>query len=112
MHLAAQSGQAKAVEALLAAGADPSIADAIHGGRPSGWADFGGHPAISKMLYAAEGAARSENRGYGMSVRPSTLGTEPSTWGQTRAARVDPGCRVRPRCVAVATASGRITLLA
>ncbi len=57
MHLAAQSGQAKAVEALLAAGADPWIADAIHGGRPSGWADFGGHPAISKMLYAAEGAA-------------------------------------------------------
>ena len=57
LHLAAQSGQAKAVEALLAAGADPWIVDAIHGGRPSGWADFGGHPAISKMLYAAEGAA-------------------------------------------------------
>jgi ankyrin repeat protein len=57
MHLAAQSGQAKAVEALLAAGADPWIADAIHGGRPSGWADFGGHPAISKILYVAEGAA-------------------------------------------------------
>jgi len=57
LHLAAQSGQAKAVEALLAAGADPWIADAIHGGRPSGWADFSGHPAISKMLYAAEGAA-------------------------------------------------------
>ena len=62
MHLAAQSGQAKAVEALLAAGADPWIADAIHGGRPSGWADFGGHPAISKMLYAAEGDTRPQPR--------------------------------------------------
>jgi len=62
MHLAAQSGQAKAVEALLAAGADPWIADAIHGGRPSGWADFGGHPAISKMLYAAEGEAPQRPR--------------------------------------------------
>jgi ankyrin repeat protein len=58
LHLAAQSGQVNAVEALLAAGSDPMIADAIHGARPSGWADFGGHRAISKMLHAAEGNAR------------------------------------------------------
>jgi ankyrin repeat protein len=57
LHLAAQSGQAGAVDVLLAAGADPLIADAIHGGRPSGWADFGGHRAISNVLSAAEGSA-------------------------------------------------------
>jgi ankyrin repeat protein len=54
MHLAAQSGQLAAVQALLAAGADPMIADELHGGRPSGWADFGGQAEISKLLYAAE----------------------------------------------------------
>jgi ankyrin repeat protein len=54
LHLAAQSGRTKAVEALLAAGADPMIADRNHGGRPSGWADFGGHKALAKLLYAAE----------------------------------------------------------
>jgi ankyrin repeat protein len=54
LHLAAQSGQKSAVEALLAAGADPMIADENHGGRPSGWADFGGHREISRLLCAAE----------------------------------------------------------
>jgi ankyrin repeat protein len=54
LHLAAQSGQMAAVQALLAAGADPMIADEHHGGRPSGWADHGGHRTISKLLYAAE----------------------------------------------------------
>jgi ankyrin repeat protein len=54
MHLAAQSGKKAAVEALLAAGADPMNADELHGGRPSGWAAFGGHPEIAKLLEAAE----------------------------------------------------------
>jgi hypothetical protein len=54
LHLAAQSGGLAAVEALLAAGGDVMIADEIHGGRPSGWADFGGHEEISRLLYAAE----------------------------------------------------------
>jgi ankyrin repeat protein len=54
MHLAAQSGQSQAVKALLAAGSDPMIADALHGGRPSGWAHFGGHKKLSKQLEAAE----------------------------------------------------------
>ena len=58
LHLAAQSGQTAAVEALLAAGADPMIADAIHGGRPSGWAAFGGHRALAKLLEAAESGQR------------------------------------------------------
>ena len=57
LHPAAQAGQMQAVRALLAAGADVMIADEIHGGRPSGWADFGGHQAIAKLLYAAEGTA-------------------------------------------------------
>jgi ankyrin repeat protein len=54
LHPAAQAGRMQAVRALLAAGADVTIADEIHGGRPSGWADFGGHKAIAKLLYAAE----------------------------------------------------------
>ncbi|MDX6537617.1 MAG: hypothetical protein QOD37_1958, partial [Gaiellales bacterium] len=54
LHLAAQSGELAAVEALLAAGGDVMIADEIHGGRPSGWAAFGGHEEISRLLYAAE----------------------------------------------------------
>ena len=58
LHLAAQSGQTAAAETLLAAGADPMIADAIHGGRPSGWAAFGGHRALAKLLEAAESERR------------------------------------------------------
>jgi ankyrin repeat protein len=54
LHLAAQSGEKAAVDALLAAGADVMIADEIHGGRPSGWAGFGGHRAIAEQLRAAE----------------------------------------------------------
>jgi ankyrin repeat protein len=58
LHLAAQSGQKAAVEALLAAGADPTLLDENHGGRPSGWADFGGHREISKLLHEAEASAQ------------------------------------------------------
>jgi ankyrin repeat protein len=54
LHLAAQSGKLAAVRALLAAGADPMIADEIHGGRASGWAEYGGHDGIAKLLCAAE----------------------------------------------------------
>jgi ankyrin repeat protein len=54
LHLAAQSGEQAAVDALLAAGADVMIADELHGGRPSGWAGFGGHRAIAEQLQAAE----------------------------------------------------------
>jgi ankyrin repeat protein len=57
LHLAAQAGRTKAVEALLAAGADPMIPDRIHGGRPSGWAEFGRHDALAKVLHAAEAKA-------------------------------------------------------
>jgi ankyrin repeat protein len=50
LHLAAQSGRAEAVEALLDLGADPTISDALHGGTPARWAEFGGHPALAERL--------------------------------------------------------------
>jgi len=50
LHLAAQSGRAEAVEALLELGADPGIRDALHGGTPAGWARFGCHPALAEWL--------------------------------------------------------------
>jgi hypothetical protein len=40
----------EAVRALLDAGADPTLRDAIHGGTAEGWADFGGHPEIAAYL--------------------------------------------------------------
>lgn len=53
LHLAAQSGEADAVRALLAAGADPALHDGIHGSPPSGWASVGGHEALADELRAA-----------------------------------------------------------
>ena len=50
LHLAAQAGRTETVEALLAAGADVSVPDRLHGGTPSGWASFGGHPELAEML--------------------------------------------------------------
>lgn len=50
LHLAAQAGREAAVEALLAHGADRSIRDALHGGDPAGWAEFGGHTRLAELL--------------------------------------------------------------
>jgi ankyrin repeat protein len=50
LHLAAQSGQDKAVRVLLELGADPSIRDALHDGTPAGWAEHGGHAALAEIL--------------------------------------------------------------
>ena len=50
LHLAAQSGHAEAVETLLALGADPTMRDAIHGGTPAGWAQYGCHPELAERL--------------------------------------------------------------
>jgi ankyrin repeat protein len=50
LHLAAQNGRIDVVEELLAGGADPTIRDALHDGPAWGWADFGGHPSLAKLL--------------------------------------------------------------
>jgi ankyrin repeat protein len=50
LHLAAQAGCNDAVETLLELGADPTIHDGLHGGPPSAWAEFGGHPDIAEVL--------------------------------------------------------------
>jgi ankyrin repeat protein len=50
LHLAAQAGRLETVEVLLAAGADKTIADRLHGGTPSGWASFGGHGELAEVL--------------------------------------------------------------
>ena len=55
LHLAAQSGRMRAVEALLAAGADPTITDDIYDSPPAGWAEHGGHPSIAAYLRAHGG---------------------------------------------------------
>jgi ankyrin repeat protein len=50
INVAAQAGQIDAVRALLDAGADPTIRDAIHGGMADGWAEFGGHPKVAALI--------------------------------------------------------------
>ena len=50
LHLAAQAGRLETVEALLAAGADKTVADRLHGGTPSGWASFDGHTELAEVL--------------------------------------------------------------
>jgi ankyrin repeat protein len=50
LHLAAQSGQDEAVDVLLAAGADPTIRDALHDGTPAGWAEHGCHPELAERM--------------------------------------------------------------
>jgi hypothetical protein len=50
INVAAQAGQIDAVQALLDAGADPTIRDAIHGGMAEGWAEFGGHPKVAALI--------------------------------------------------------------
>jgi ankyrin repeat protein len=50
LHLAGQSGTREAVETLLELGADPTIRDALHGGDPAGWAEFGGHRRVAELL--------------------------------------------------------------
>jgi ankyrin repeat protein len=52
LHLAAQNGRLEAIEVLLDAGADPTIRDALHGGAPVDWAEFGGQREAAALLRA------------------------------------------------------------
>jgi ankyrin repeat protein len=56
LQLAAQSGEAETIQVLLDAGADPTIQDALHGGNAWGWAEFGGHTEVARLLRAVAGA--------------------------------------------------------
>jgi ankyrin repeat protein len=54
LQIAAQAGNREAVEALLAAGADPTLRDALYGGPASGWAEQGGHAELAARLRERE----------------------------------------------------------
>jgi ankyrin repeat protein len=54
LHIAAQSGRRAAVDALLAAGADPTIRDTLYNGPASGWAAQGGHTELAELLRERE----------------------------------------------------------
>ena len=55
LHLAAQGGNLGAVEALLDAGADPTLRDGLYNSTPAGWAEFGREDAAAELLRDREG---------------------------------------------------------
>ena len=50
LHLAAQSGATEAVRALLAAGADRGLRDALYDGTPADWAAHAGADEAAALL--------------------------------------------------------------
>ncbi len=50
LHHAAEGGHLDVIETLLAAGADPSVEDDLHGATPAGWAEYSGQPAARDLL--------------------------------------------------------------
>lgn len=50
LHEAAVRGDGASVETLLAQGADPTLADPVHGATPAGWAAHAGHEELSARL--------------------------------------------------------------
>jgi uncharacterized protein len=50
LHYAALRGHRRMVDFLLEHGADPNIRDSKVNGLPAGWADYGGHKALSGYL--------------------------------------------------------------
>ena len=50
LHDAAWDGDLERIEALLAAGADPSIDDDEHGGRPLAWAEYAYQEEAAALL--------------------------------------------------------------
>ena len=55
LHLAAQNGDLDAIRALLDAGADPGLEDALHGGTPAHWAEHAGQHAAAELLAPGAG---------------------------------------------------------
>jgi ankyrin repeat protein len=55
LHLAAGDGHLEVIEALLDAGADPTLRDALHDGPAVGWAEHWGHAAAAELLRARGG---------------------------------------------------------
>jgi ankyrin repeat protein len=55
LHLAAQGGHVEVVAALLDAGANPSVRDALYESTPAGWAEHFGQPAAAELLQARGG---------------------------------------------------------
>jgi ankyrin repeat protein len=53
LHLAAQNGDLEVIEALLAAGADPTVEDALYHGTPADWAANFRHTAARDRLATA-----------------------------------------------------------
>jgi ankyrin repeat protein len=53
LHLAAQCGSLDAIRALLHAGADPGLKDALFDATPADWAEHGGNDAARELLATA-----------------------------------------------------------
>lgn len=58
LHHAAESGHLEVIEALLDAGADPTISDELYGGTPANWAAHGGHEDARALLLRRGGTER------------------------------------------------------
>jgi ankyrin repeat protein len=63
LHLAAQGCHLEAIEALLEAGADPTLRDALHNGTPEGWAAHFGYHAPAELLRAHSANERHPTSG-------------------------------------------------
>jgi ankyrin repeat protein len=50
LHHAAESGHLEVIEALLEAGADPTITDELYDATPAGWAEHSGHEDARELL--------------------------------------------------------------
>lgn len=50
LHLAAQYGNLRCLRLLLERGGDPTLVDALHGGTPRDWAEFGGQREAVELL--------------------------------------------------------------